>query len=300
MDAQFLELSSMESSFGTLEARLAKFITEASTYKAVVISALNGQVAFESLGAWDDAPIRMALEYSAGLDDKAKQFDQAVADTATTNKLKMKHTELLGRRQLHGAIATVLARRADLGKYRQLNRCKEQCETYNISRKNTEFREKYLTVAFETALKEQVKRLGLGYLPIKIDAKTERGTSYLGVGLNKAVNVRNANILSEGEFRALALACCFAEIATIPNHDGIVIDDPVSSLDHRHMKQVAHRLVDEVKTRSQVIVFTHDLPFYYELCSAVEQAQLPIARNWVWSAPRFRPDSCRKVEGVLS
>ena len=126
------------------------------------------------------------------------------------------------------------------------------------------------------------------YLPIKIESKTEKGTSYVGVGLSKIVNTRNANILSEGEFRALALACFLAEIATIPNHNGIVVDDPVSSLDHRHMKQVAYRLVAEAKTRSQVIVFTHDLSFYYELWSVAAEAGVPVSRNWVQHRPPGR------------
>ena len=119
-------------------------------------------------------------------------------------------------------------------------------------------------------------------MPVKIDSKTERGSSYIGVSLDKIISARSSNILSEGEFRALAFACFFAEISEIPNHDGIIVDDPVSSLDHRHIRQVALRLVEEANGRPQVIVFTHDLSFYYELWMAAAEAQVPVQRNFVY------------------
>ena len=69
------------------------------------------------------------------------------------------------------------------------------------------------------------------------------------------------DVLSEGEHRAIALACFLAEIYLDPKAVScIVLDDPVSSLDHARAKKVAQRLLDESQKR-QVIVFTHDLHF---------------------------------------
>jgi energy-coupling factor transporter ATP-binding protein EcfA2 len=288
MDLLFAELSAAEPLFAPVTARLAQFVSEASALRINCIAAMKGQLSFEDLAGLDATAIIASQGYAVSLDHKAKSFDEITQGTAVTTDLRKRHTALLARQQLNTSVATVLSRRAELEKYHALQDCKGQCDTYQISRKNTDFREKYLTVDFESEVRKQVKLFGLGYLPIKIDSKTEKGTSYVGVGLSKIVNTRNANILSEGEFRALALACFFAEIATIPNHNGIVVDDPVSSLDHRHMKQVAHRLVAEAKTRSQVIVFTHDLSFYYELWSVAAEAGVPVSRNWVQHRPPGR------------
>ena len=285
LDLQLAEISAADPSFAPVGAGLAEFASRASAARETAIKALRGHIDFAEVQELNHGPIDAAQEYATNLELKAKALDAATVDTTVTSDLKRKHTELLARQQLNAALPTVLARRAEIDKFHRLHKCKEHCDTYQISRKNSEFRDRYLTADFETEVKAQVKLLGLGYLPIKIDAKTERGTSYVGVGLNKMVNVRNASILSEGEFRALALACFFAEIATIPNQNGIVVDDPVSSLDHRHMRQVAHRLVDEAKKRLQVIVFTHDLSFYYELWSAAAEAGVPIFRNWVQHRP---------------
>ena len=118
----------------------------------------------------------------------------------------------------------------------------------------------------------EIKALDIDYLPVVVRGKTEKGVSYVGPDLSKSVTAKTSNILSEGEFRALSLACFFAEITSIEGHNGIILDDPVSSLDHNHVRQVAARILAEAKNR-QVIVFTHELSFYYELWhQAIEPA----------------------------
>ena len=90
-----------------------------------------------------------------------------------------------------------------------------------------------------------------------------------GIPRFKVVLTRNPNatvgkILSEGEYRCVALAAFMAELTATENISGIVFDDPVSSLDHKYREVVASRLVQESKQR-QVIIFTHDLAFLFEL-----------------------------------
>src|SRR5690606_36597571 len=71
-------------------------------------------------------------------------------------------------------------------------------------------------------------------------------------------------VLSEAEQRMCALAYFFAELQQSGSTSGIVLDDPVSSLDHNHRTAVARRIVEESAVR-QVIVFTHDAVFLGEL-----------------------------------
>jgi hypothetical protein len=160
--------------------------------------------------------------------------------------------------------------------------CKAQCDTTAISKKGTELRETYLTSDFRNKIAAEIKFLGLDYLPVKVEGRTDRGVGYIGVALSKSGREPTSRILSEGEFRGLALACFFAEISSIQGHDGIVVDDPVSSLDHLHTAQVARRLIQEAQVRPQVIVFTHDLGFYYDLWVEAGKAQVPIHRNWIY------------------
>jgi len=60
------------------------------------------------------------------------------------------------------------------------------------------------------------------------------------------------------------LAGFLAELTATGNRSGIVLDDPVCSLDHRFRDKVAERLALEARTR-QVVVLTHEVVFLWEL-----------------------------------
>ena len=100
----------------------------------------------------------------------------------------------------------------DLDMLSRLVACKSACDTNAISRKNTELRKQYLTAAFEGRILSEIHQLELDYLPFKVNDRSDHGASYVGVGLEAAVKVRNKEILSDGEFRALAIGCFLAEV----------------------------------------------------------------------------------------
>ena len=77
-------------------------------------------------------------------------------------------------------------------------------------------------------------------------------------------------ILSEGEQKVIALADFLAEATLNPDRSPIVLDDPVTSLDHKRMRHVVDRLVELSRNR-QVVVFTHDIWFAAELLGRFEQ-----------------------------
>jgi hypothetical protein len=76
-------------------------------------------------------------------------------------------------------------------------------------------------------------------------------------------------ILSEGEQKVIALADFLAEGSLKRDRSPIVLDDPVTSLDHKRLQHVVDRLVDLSRER-QVIVFTHDIWFAAELLARFE------------------------------
>jgi len=72
------------------------------------------------------------------------------------------------------------------------------------------------------------------------------------------LNVKD--IVSEGEFGQSRLQPFLQNWSQSQNKSAIVVDDPVSSLDHLHRKRAAQRSSLEAKQR-QVIVFTHEVLF---------------------------------------
>lgn len=87
-------------------------------------------------------------------------------------------------------------------------------------------------------------------------------------------------VLSEGEKRIVALADFLTEVALDTDSNGIILDDPVTSLDLEWKDTIATLLTKEAKKR-QVIVFTHDLPFLYSLKKYAEGKKIDIVTHWI-------------------
>ena len=128
-----------------------------------------------------------------------------------------------------------------------------------------------------------IKSLDLGHIPFVVKDKGAAGKSYVGVKLKSVSDVDNKEVLSEGEQRALALACFLGEVLGDDVKHGIVVDDPVSSLDHIRIRRVAKRLVQEAATGRQVIIFTHNLLFFSEVMTAAAEnnPQVPLLTHYI-------------------
>ena len=84
-----------------------------------------------------------------------------------------------------------------------------------------------------------------------------------------AGNHKPSKVLSEGEQKVLALADFLAEARLAGITAPIIFDDPVSSLDHRRINEVARRVAN-LAEHNQVIVFTHDIFFATTLLTLFE------------------------------
>jgi len=277
----FKELTDTKPVHVTLRDTIKQQCVSLTALKSELLRSLKGESRFETLPPVYPAVLVEIDSAVRILTVEKLTFDNHTKDTVALSNLKNKRTELIDRKNCAANLQIFLTRREDLFTREAWKKCREQCGTDAISRKNTQLRNSYLTQGFQQAVMNEVRNLGLDYLPLKVEGRTEHGVGYIGVALSKTGREPTSHILSEGEFRGLALACFFAEIRSIAGHDGIVVDDPVSSLDHLHVEQVAQRLVDEAKVRPQVIVFTHDLAFYYELWMTAAEANIPVHRNWI-------------------
>lgn len=159
------------------------------------------------------------------------------------------------------------------------------CQTRALTQKSGELYEKTVTRDLQEALARELKALGVA-VNVTLDMSGQKGTRVQQLRLLKAAAMPKAKlsgILSEGEQRAIAIASFLAEVSLEPGKSGIVFDDPVNSLDHRRRERIAKRLADEAKDR-QVIVFTHDLAFAWELQQAAEASGHQAAVRHVYAA----------------
>jgi hypothetical protein len=242
----------------------------ATGYPNQPIEELNGTTLLAAI----KLDIATLEDEAAALEDNGKQDSTRVQDVARLDALK-------DAEKLNDNLPTFLARLDDLRSRSKIEECKKQVGTGPLSSRITSLRRIAVAGGLEDRIKKEIENLDLGHIPFVVADMSENGQSYFEVGLKAAIEAKNADILSEGEQRALALACFLAEIGEEAAGHGIVVDDPVSSLDHLRIRRVAERLVAEARNGRQVIIFTHNLLFYNEVADAAARSspQVPVAKR---------------------
>src|SRR5690606_15490404 len=206
-----------------------------------------------------------------GLDDVINAVESRAAvlladdESEERKKLRGELAELKDRQWLAGIKGDVLAEIARLKSIAKLEEALKDTRPNTITSKSTSLSEALITERLRGRLAQEIGHLNLAGLAIELtQAGSQNGVSRFKVSLIQSASRNAGDILSEGEYRCVALAGFMAELATNNSGSGIIFDDPVSSLDHLHREAIAKRLAEEGRTR-QVIVFTHDLPFLFLL-----------------------------------
>ncbi|MGB8656427.1 MAG: AAA family ATPase [Candidatus Zixiibacteriota bacterium] len=156
--------------------------------------------------------------------------------------------------------------------------------TRHITKKHNDLFKELVTDRYVELFEQILQDLGRP-LRVKVATWGRKGEVYKHIVLETdpsiPVDERTLDrVLSEGEKRAVALADFLTEVALDTTSNGIVLDDPVTSLDLEWRNLVASILVAQAKRR-QVIVFTHDLPFLYFLKKYAEQENVEVATHWI-------------------
>ena len=221
-------------------------------------------------------PLQSLATLAADLTTRAAQLS---ADTQSDEykALKSEYLELKERAALAPLLADIKAQIARLKEIEAINTALKATAKKPITDKNKELSDRMVTDALRGRFAREIEKLKLSRMPVELRKEKDRqAVSYFRVALVERPEAKVGEIFSEGEHRCVALAAFLAELVTAQRYSGIVFDDPMSSLDHIHRNAVAARLVEEAEHR-QVVVFTHDLVFLYELRREAEKANRPIA-----------------------
>ena len=209
--------------------------------------------------------------------DEAVAFDGAAGDDADREKRKKKLASLIDQKHLSENLETIRARRNDLELWARLEECFGAAKTNAVSHQVSALRKELVTEDLNNRIRAEIDVLDLAHIPLLINDTSRKGESGFAVTLHAQRKIASRDVLSEGEQRALGLACFLADVKGQPVKHGIIVDDPVSSLDHVRIRRVADRLVDEAAAGRQVIVFTHNLLFFSEVMSlAAANAPNPV------------------------
>jgi AAA domain len=175
-----------------------------------------------------------------------------------------------------------------------LDRVRTDCDTTWITRKGGEAAQVVVTGKLRSDFAGNLSRLGFAAAPVEV----KLGVGTVGqhpyrLALIAREDVPPSEVLSEGEKTCVALAGFLAELETTNNASGIILDDPVSSLDHHYRLRVARLLVEAARHR-QVVILTHDIVFLLMLTKYARAAMIPLTEK---SLQRGGPRHGLLVEG---
>ena len=259
--------------FGTDESQAPvqpKEITDYNTnLVALKTSFITDAIAQGSTFTFDYQTIITFLTVKrTAINESLIQKSEALANLTTREvTLKKEIAELKDRKFLSTKVAEVITAIANHKVINTLNANSSSFNTNSISRKTSSAREELVRQDFEDKFKRELIALRKSHLKVDLDFGTDRGNS---VVYQKISSHALADILSEGEQKAIALAEFLTELQLDNTKAPIVFDDPVNSLDHRIIDEVVKRLIELSKLR-QVVVFTHSILLLH---SFIQQSEL--------------------------
>ena len=218
-------------------------------------------------GEFDDlASIEVPSELSPWIDARKLGAERQAAIERGEESEKTRHdlAEIDGRHLLSERVDEVLGRLAALREIDRLEKAMAETNTSAVSRKIGTFSQQLIQAGLEEALNKQLKALEFRALEVVPKTRIVSGRSMVYLRFKSVDDVPLTDVLSHGEQRRLSLAMFLAEMEVLSDPSPIVLDDPTSSIDQEGRRQIA-RTLGQLAENRQVISFTHELSFVFEL-----------------------------------
>jgi energy-coupling factor transporter ATP-binding protein EcfA2 len=215
--------------------------------------------------AIDQAPLIARLtEASDAATAAAEALGNAEGIQRQLAALIARRTEFELLEQIKKARPAIVKEIARLKERDALEAAKSAAATTGITKKILELSEGSITEVVRDSFTRETERLRLERVTIA-RTRADKGTLLHQpklVGARQQVTL--PRVFSEGERTALGLAAFFTEAHLDGSKSALILDDPVTSLDHVRRGLVASRLASLAESR-QVILFTHDVAFVADL-----------------------------------
>jgi len=203
----------------------------------------------------------------------------ATTFTDQVRELTAEVAELQARAQMAAVKQNLSAEVERLTGRAKVENAKRLTDTTGITRKSTALTTEHVTSVVRDQFTRETERLHLRKVTLdptggRRDVTLEHRPKLLGATVNASID----EVLSEGEQTALGLAGFLTEVEFDDSRSGVVLDDPVSSLDAGRRSRVAKRLIELARNR-QVIVFTHEATFVNALNKAARDLSVDVTER---------------------
>lgn len=292
-DAVASHLEDLEEPNGDVVAEVRALLTNYEAAHAQVREALANRQQLPPI----------AIEQATTIDrlnrasDAARAAAEELANPEGVEKhlaaLTVRRAELELLEQVKKARPVIAKEIARLKEREALEAAKSAAATTGITKKILELSEESITEVVRDTFTRETERLRLERVTI---ARTRADKGAL-LHQPKLVGARQQvtlpKVFSEGERTALGLAAFFTEAHLDGSHSALILDDPVTSLDHIRRGLVATRIAALAETR-QVILFTHDVAFVADLKREAGAKGIRVAERSVMRsrADERKPGAC--------
>ena len=174
-----------------------------------------------------------------------------------------------------------------------LEAAKTAAATGPITKKVLELSEESITDVVRDTFTRETDRLRLERVTIARTRADKGALLHQPKLVGARQEVKLPLVFSEGERTALGLAAFFTEAYLEGSESVLILDDPVTSLDHIRRGLVAARLATLAANR-QVIMFTHDVSFVADLKREASGQGVSVAERSVTRsrADERKPGAC--------
>lgn len=283
------QLVEVEAEDHALAEHVRAWLQAMADRKATLLDLLGGVEAtpLTPAGPSPQAPLEAC---ASELRAAAAAIDATSFQEALTNAVRQKN-DLEARNAISAHRSAIEAEIARLAEKMALTAAKQLTDTTGITRKSTDLTDAHVTSIVRDRFTRESDRLRLERIEMKKTGgqkgKLRHRPALLGAKEPKPVE----QVLSEGEQTALSLAGYFTEAFFDDSTSALVLDDPVTSLDHVRRAHVARRLA-QFATDRQVIVFTHDVEFVGDLRSAADEEQVTFTERGIQRRGGKAPGLC--------
>jgi hypothetical protein len=262
--------SELEPECPGVQARISALIEALSAAHKEILGCIDREVPC-STAAVDSLPLNDLKGIESSLQARVEKL-KAPVDLSEGQKLQARIDELNARKTLIPHKEMLTAHLANLTKAANFAELASQISSGTITTKGKALTTEAMEGRYGQALKKELEAMQCRFLPLGFKLAASKGKASQRIQFSDIKGNHSPElVLSEGEQRVAALAAFLAEVQLLPMASGIILDDPVSSLDHRWASRIAKRLVEEAKNR-QVVIFTHNLSFLWDLVDSAKLA----------------------------
>lgn len=240
-------------------------------------------------GKFDFTSLDEFRKHLDGIAAEAKNFDIAKFNQALAGD-KKRLAELESRALLGKYEKEIKKELSNHAKLRLLKKATGTTDTSRLSRKGGELKQRYLVSSLRDTFNTELQSIYRDGLIVELQqARTRYGVTYSEIVLSTATaphtGLKPEEVMSESEQKVISLAGYFAELSLSPHTSAIVLDDPVTSLDHFNLERIAKRIVRESSQR-QVIVFTHNIVFASHLMDEADAQSITMTAKTISKMPQ--------------